>query len=167
VKVAGHPVHPMLIVFPLGLLATAVIFDIITLSTSDGKWSSMAWYMIAAGIIGGLLAAVFGLIDWLGIPGNTRAKKVGLLHGGLNVLVVFLFALSWILRRPDPATPSGLALALSFAAVVIAVVAGWFGGELVDRLGVGVDEGANVNAPSSLSNEKIGRSGRASVSKAS
>jgi uncharacterized membrane protein len=167
VKVAGHPVHPMLIVFPLGLLATAVIFDIITLSTSDGKWSSMAWYMIAAGIIGGLLAAVFGLIDWLGIPGNTRAKKVGLLHGGLNLLVVFLFALSWILRRPDPATPSGLALALSFAAVVIAVVAGWFGGELVDRLGVGVDEGANVNAPSSLSNEKIVRSGRASVSKAS
>jgi uncharacterized membrane protein len=167
VKVAGHPVHPMLIVFPLGLLATAVIFDIITLSTSDGKWSTMAWYMIAAGIIGGLLAAVFGLIDWLGIPSNTRAKSVGLLHGGLNVLVVLLFAVSWMLRRPDPATPTGLALALSFAAVIIAVVAGWFGGELVDRLGVGVDEGANVNAPSSLSNEKIGTSGRAPVSRIS
>jgi uncharacterized membrane protein len=56
-KIAGHPVHPvhpMLIVFPLGLLATAVIFDIITLSTSDGKRSAMAWYVIAAGIIGGL-----------------------------------------------------------------------------------------------------------------
>jgi len=160
-KVAGHPVHPMLIVFPLGLLATAVIFDIITLSTSDGKWSMMAWYMIAAGIIGGLLAAVFGLIDWLGIPANTRAKAVGLWHGGLNVLVVLLFALSWILRRPDPAVPTGLALALSFAALVIAVIAGWFGGELVDRLGVGVDEGANLNAPSSLSSEKVEKSGRA------
>jgi uncharacterized membrane protein len=157
----------MLIVFPLGLLATAVIFDIITLSTSDAKWSTMAWYMIAAGIIGGLLAAVFGLIDWWGIPGNTRAKAVGLWHGGLNVLVVLLFAVSWVLRRPDPASPTGPALALSFSAVIIAVVAGWFGGELVDRLGVGVDEGANLNAPCSLSGEKIGTSGRAPVRRAS
>lgn len=154
-KVAGHPVHPMLIVFPLGLLATSVIFDIITLSTSDGKWSNMAWYMIAAGIIGGLLAAVFGFADWLGIPSNTRAKAVGLWHGCLNVLVVLLFAVSWLLRRPDPASPTGLALALSFTAVVLAVVAGWLGGELVDRLGIGVDEGANPNAPSSLSSGKV------------
>jgi uncharacterized membrane protein len=159
-KIAGHPVHPMLIVFPLGLLATAVIFDIITLSTSDGKWSTMAWYMIAAGIIGGLLAAVFGLIDWIGIPSNTRAKAVGLWHGGLNVLVVLLFAVSWLLRRPEPASPSSLALTLSFAAVIIAMVAGWFGGELVDRLGVGVDAGANLNAPSSLSRKEIPTPGR-------
>ena len=159
-KIAGHPVHPMLIVFPLGLLATSIIFDIITLSTSDGKWSTMAWYMIAAGIIGGLLAAVFGLIDWLGIPSNTRAKAVGLWHGSLNVVVVLLFILSWVLRRGDPASPTGLALALSFGAVVIAVVAGWLGGELVDRLGVGVDEGANLNAPSSLSSKNVEKSHR-------
>jgi uncharacterized membrane protein len=166
-KIAGHPVHPMLIVFPLGLLATAAIFDIITLSTSDSKWSTMARYMIAAGIIGGLLAAVFGLIDWIGIPSNTRAKAIGLWHGGLNVLVVLLFAGSWLLRRPEPASPSSLALALSFAAVVIAVVAGWFGGELVDRLGVGVDKGANLNASSSLSGKKIEPSGRVSMRRAS
>jgi uncharacterized membrane protein len=151
----------------LGLLATAVIFDIITLSTSDGKWSTMAWYIIAAGIIGGLLAAVFGLVDWLGIPSNTRAKAVGLWHGGLNVLVVLLFAVSWLLRRPESASPSSLALTLSFAAGVMAVVAGWFGGELVDRLGVGVDEGANLNAPSSLSGRKIETSGRAPVRRVS
>lgn len=166
-KIVGHPVHPMLIVFPLGLLATAVIFDIITLSTSDGKWSTMAWYMIAAGIIGGLLAAVFGLVDWIGIPSNTRAKAIGLWHGGLNVLVVLLFAVSWLLRRPEPASPSSLALTLSFAAVVIAMVAGWFGGELVDRLGVGVDEGANLNAPSSLSTKELKSSGREAVRRAS
>ncbi|HEU4415441.1 MAG TPA: DUF2231 domain-containing protein [Candidatus Angelobacter sp.] len=166
-KIAGHPVHPMLIVFPLGLLATAVIFDIITMGTSDGKWSSMAWYMIAAGIIGGLLAAVFGLIDWIGIPSNTRAKAVGLWHGGLNVLVVLLFAGSWLLRRPEPASPSSLALALSFAAVVIAMIAGWFGGELVDRLGVGVDEGANLNAPNSLSVKELKSSDRAPGRRAS
>jgi len=82
-------------------------------------------------------------------------------------LVVLLFAVSWVLRRPDPSIPTGLALALSLAAVVIAVVAGWFGGELVDRLGVGVDEGANLNAPSSLSSEKIGTAGRAPARRAS
>lgn len=166
-KIAGHPVHPMLIVFPLGLLATAVIFDIITLSTSDAKWSSMAWYMIAAGIIGGLLAALFGFIDWLGLPSNTRAKAIGLWHGCLNVLVVILFAVSWVLRRPDPASPTGLALALSFGAVVIAVVAGWLGGELVDRMGVGVDKGANLNAPSSLSVKDLEPAGRAPGRRAS
>ncbi|HEY5028241.1 MAG TPA: DUF2231 domain-containing protein [Candidatus Angelobacter sp.] len=158
VKVAGHPVHPMLIVFPLGLLATSVIFDVIRLSTSDGKWSSMAWYMIGAGVIGGLLAAAFGLIDWLAIPSNTRAKSIGLWHGAANVLVVLLFIASWFLRRPDPANPNGLALTISFAAVILALVAGWLGGELVDRLGVGVDEGANLNAPSSLSNQSAANS---------
>jgi hypothetical protein len=64
----------------------------------------------------------------------------------LNVLVVLLFAVSCA-AASNPATPTGLPLAFSFAAVIIAVVAGWFGGELVDRLGVGVDEGANLNAP--------------------
>lgn len=167
VKIVGHPVHPILIVFPLGLLATAAIFDIITLSTADGKWSMMAWYMIAAGIIGGLLAAIFGLIDWLAIPPATRAKAIGLWHGGLNVLVVFLFALSWILRRPEPASPGSLALTLSFGAVVIALVAGWLGGELVDRLGVGVDDGAHLNASSSLSGKKIETARRAPVQRVS
>jgi uncharacterized membrane protein len=73
---------------------------------------------------------------------------------------VLLFAVSWILRRPEPASPPGIALALSFGAVVIALVAGWFGGELVDRLGVGVDDGAHLNASSSLSGKKIEANGR-------
>ncbi|MGC2694184.1 MAG: DUF2231 domain-containing protein [Candidatus Angelobacter sp.] len=167
VKVAGHAVHPMLIVFPLGLLATAAIFDIITLITSDNKWSTMAWYVIAAGIIGGLLAAVFGLMDWLAIPSNTRAKAIGLWHGGLNVLVVLLFAVSWLLRRNDPTTPGGLALTLSFSAVIVALIGGWLGGELVERLGVGVDEGANLNAPNSLSGNNVATSRRSPVRRAS
>ena len=69
-KLFGHPIHPMLIVFPLGLLATSVIFDLITLATSDSMWTSMAFYMIGAGIISGLIAAVFGLIDWLASTGK-------------------------------------------------------------------------------------------------
>jgi uncharacterized membrane protein len=161
-KLLGHPIHQMLIVFPLGLLATAVIFDIIYLASGDTRWTDMAFYMIAAGIIGGLVAAVFGLIDWLGIPSGTRAKAIGLWHGGGNVVVVALFAVSWLLRLGDPTSPGALAYVFSFVPVVLALVTGWLGGELVDRLGVGVDEGANVNAPSSLSSrspDEIGTSG--------
>ena len=150
-KLLGHPIHPMLVVFPLGLLATAVIFDAIALARENGAWSGMAFYLIAAGVIGGLVAAVFGLIDWLAIPSGTRAKVIGLWHGVGNVVVVALFAVSWFLRWGTPNAPATLALILSFVGVVLALVTGWLGGELVDRLGVGVDDGAHLDAPSSLS----------------
>ena len=82
VKVFGHAIHPMLIVFPLGLLATSLFFDIIHWITGNGFFSVVAFWMITAGVIGALLAAIFGLIDWLAIPAGTRAKTVGLWHGG-------------------------------------------------------------------------------------
>jgi len=141
----------MLIVFPLGLLATAVMFDIVALVRSNPSFYRLSFWMIAAGIIGGLCAAVFGLIDWFAIPQGTRAKRIGLFHGGLNILVVLLFIASWGVRRSGAEIPSNTALVLSFVGVSVALVGGWLGGELVDRLGVGIDDGAHLNAPSSLS----------------
>jgi uncharacterized membrane protein len=153
-KLFGHPIHQVLIVFPLGLLATAAIFDGIYLATGNSRWTEIAYWMIGAGIIGGLLAAVFGLIDWLAIPSNTRAKTIGAFHGILNVLVVGLFTGSCLLRYYNsPSEPTTLALALSFGAFAIAGVAGWLGGELVTRLGVGVDSGAHLNAPNSITHK--------------
>jgi uncharacterized membrane protein len=150
-RLFGHPIHQMLIVFPLGLLGTSVLFDILHLVTGGEHWALVAYYMIAAGILSGLVAAPFGLIDWLAIPGETRAKRIGLLHGGGNVVVLLLFVLSWFLRRDLPTVPSRLEIGLSVVGVLLALVTGWLGGELVDRLGIGVDEGANVDAPNSLS----------------
>jgi uncharacterized membrane protein len=149
VKVFGHPVHQMLIVFPLGLLAMSVLFDIIYFTSKNLDYGIASYYMIAAGVIGGLCAAVFGFLDWLEIPNNTRAKYLGGWHGGGNVLVVLLFILSWAIRR-DAMIPTSGSFILSLAGVIIALFTGWLGGELVDRLGVGVDDGANLNAPSSL-----------------
>jgi uncharacterized membrane protein len=158
-KALGHPIHPMLIVFPLGLLSTAVIFDILYLITDRSGFATAAAYMIAAGIIGGLVAAVPGLIDWLAIPNGTRARRVGLLHGVGNVVVVLLFAISWLLRvGADNWDPSALALVFSFAGVLLSAVTGWLGGELVDRHGVGVDDDASLDAPSGL---RLSRAGRA------
>src|SRR5687767_8590225 len=151
IKLFGHPVHPMLIVFPLGLLATAVIFDILYLIFGNRLLPTASYYMIAAGILGGLLAAIFGFVDWLALPNNSRAKNIGLWHGLGNVTIVGLFAVSWFLRGNNvDFVPDGTALILSFAGVALALVTGWIGGELVYRLGVGVDPGANVNAPNSI-----------------
>lgn len=147
----GHPVHQMLIVFPLGLLAMATVFDVIRLATGSSALAIASYYMIAAGVISGLVAAVFGLIDWLDIPGNTRAKSVGAWHAVGNVVVVVLFAASWFVRSDDPAAPPMFAFLLALAGTLLALVTGWLGGELVDRLGVGVHDGANLDAPSSLS----------------
>jgi len=153
-KLLGHPIHQMLIVFPLGLLAMALVFDIIHLATNVGYWSEVAYWMIAAGLIGGLLAAPFGFIDWLAIPAGTRAKRIGAWHGGGNLVVVLLYAASWWFRRTNPQDPMMLAYVLSFGGGLIALVTGWLGGELVDRLAVGVDPGAHVDAPSSLKSRR-------------
>jgi uncharacterized membrane protein len=155
-KLFGHALHPVLIVFPLGLLVTAVVFDVIYLITDREAFAQAAAFIIAAGIIGGFAAGLFGLIDWLAIPKGTRAKGVGLFHGAGNVVVLLLFAVSWLLRRAEDGwEPTGLALALGFVGVVLGGVTGWLGGELVERLGVGVDEGANLDAPNSLAAKSI------------
>jgi uncharacterized membrane protein len=152
VKLFGHPIHPMLIVFPLGLLVMAVIFDILYLLTQNASFALVAFYDVAAGIIGGLIAAVFGFLDWLAIPGGTRAKRIGLLHGIGNVVVIVLFAISWLMRSGDlNRLPSTTAFILALIGLALGAITGWMGGELVDRLGVGVDRGANLDAPSSLS----------------
>ena len=150
-RLLGHPIHPMLVVFPLGLLTVAGIFDFIYITTHNGHWADLSYWMIASGIIGGLVAAVFGLIDWLGIPEGTRAKYIGLIHGLSNFVVVILFIISWFMRQPDSAVPAMTAMMLGWIGIVIALFASWLGGELVYRLNVGVDRGANLDAPNSLS----------------
>lgn len=159
VKLLGHPLHPMLIVFPLGLLAGAVIFDMVSMISNNPLFYVVSYWMIVAGLIGGLLAAVVGFIDWLGISSGTRAKSVGGWHGLGNLVIVVLFATSWWLRSGSQNNvPSSLAFILSLLGFGLALVTGWLGGELVYRLGMAVDEGAHENAPSSLSSEKAGAS---------
>jgi uncharacterized membrane protein len=141
----------MLIVLPLGLLIMAVIADVIYLATDRVAFATVAYWNIAGGILSGLLAAVFGTIDWLAIPNGTRAKTIGLYHGVGNVIVVALFAMSWWLRNGNAdLIPTPLAFSVGVAGLMLGAVTGWLGGELVDRLGVGVDDGAHLNAPNSL-----------------
>lgn len=150
-KLFGHPIHQMLIVLPLGLLSGVVLFDVVHLLAEGDQWSIISYWLIPAGVVTGLLAAVFGLLDWLKIPAGTRAKGVGRWHAIGNVIVLVLFAASWVLRGDAVTDPGALALALSFAGGGLSLVTGWLGGELVDRHAVGVDDGAHLDSPSSLS----------------
>ncbi len=150
-KVFGHPAHTILITFPLGLLSTAVIFDSLALVTKKPKLAEQGLAMTGAGIIGGLVAAPFGTWDWLFIPKGTRARSIGRVHGLGNAAVLGFFGASWLLRRAQPEKLPLLPFALSVLGFSLAGLTGWLGGEMVDRLGVGVDDGANVDAPSSLS----------------
>jgi uncharacterized membrane protein len=149
-KVMGHAMHPILIVFPLGLLSTGVIFDIIYMIWGNPTMATVSYWMIATGIIGGIIAAPFGLIDWSAVPSGTRAKSVGLMHGLTNVLVLLLFVGSWGMRYGQPDHPPTSASVLALIGFALAGLGGWLGGELVERLGVGVHEGAHLNAPNSL-----------------
>jgi uncharacterized membrane protein len=154
IKVLGHPVHPMLIVYPLGLLSSAVVFDIVYLATNNADLAIFSFWALAAGLLGGLAAAIFGLIDWLAIPKGTRAKRIGAFHGAGNLVVVLLFAVSFLMRIDRPAyLPDVLPLVVAFVGAGIALVTAWLGGELVYRLRVAVDDDADLDASNSLTRE--------------
>jgi uncharacterized membrane protein len=151
VRALGHPVHQMLVVFPLGLLVTATVFDLIHLISDNGTFAEVGFWMISAGLIGAVLAALTGFADWTSIPRDTRAKRVGLLHGALNAAVLLLFLISWLVRLNNTNhAPGGGAFTLEVIAVALGGASAWLGGELVDRLGIGVHEDAHPDAPSSL-----------------
>jgi uncharacterized membrane protein len=161
IKILGHPVHQMLIVFPAGLLIMAGIFDALYFITGYAGLAVVSYWNVAAGVISGVIAAAFGLIDWIGIPRGTRAKRIGAWHATGNVVVLALFAASWLIRRSEAGyIPTPAAFIVEVVAVAIGGVTAWLGGELVDRLGVGVDPGAHLNAPSSLSGQPASSSAR-------
>ena len=149
-KVAGHPLHPILIALPLGLLMTSLVFDARAKKRLDSTDGKIARALIGAGVVSGLVAAIPGIIDWLNVPDGSRAKSIGLVHGSGNVLALALFALSWKKRRPNETQPDTSAVALSVLGAAILSLTGWLGGEMVYRLGIGVDPGANPDAPNSL-----------------
>lgn len=151
VKLLGHPIHQMLVPIPAGLFIVAAILDVVGLFVETSWIPTVTFWNIALGICAGLVAAVFGVLDFRHIPKTTRARRIGTLHGLGNVIAVVFFAAALVSRIGAPRYEPGVpALMLEISALLLLGATAWLGGELVDRLGVGVDDGANVNAPSSL-----------------
>jgi uncharacterized membrane protein len=136
--IGGHPIHPMLIPFPIAFLVGAFAADLAFAATADPFWARGAVWLLAAGLVTGAAAAVFGLIDFLAIPRARAfaAAWVHLLGNGAALLVVL-----WNLvgRWADPvAGADGGAMTLSGLVVLILLVTGWMGGELAYRYRIGV-----------------------------
>jgi uncharacterized membrane protein len=138
----GHPFHPILVTVPIGAWVASLVFDVISRVGDDGEvFAKGAWWLIGIGIVGALVAAMFGFLDLLAIPTGTRAFTTALIHMSLNLAVVALFAVGLALRhsRIDDVdgTPVGL-LVLSAVALAVLGVSGWLGGKLTYRYGVRV-----------------------------
>ena len=142
-RVAKHPIHPMLVVLPIGLWVTALVFDIIYAATGRPSMRTAAFWNVGAGVIGALLAAIPGFVDWLSLTG--RAARIATYHMLLNLGAVALFAVNWFVRtRVDADSP--WPLVLSIVGVIGVAVSGWLGGELVYVHRVGVEEDVDVRA---------------------
>lgn len=136
-SIAGHPIHPMLITIPVGLLIFSLVCDLIALlSSQPDVWLLVAFFTMVGGFIGALIAAIPGVIDLMSIS-DSSIKKIGLTHMALNVIAVTLYAVNIWLRIDG--TSSSAPLILSVIAVSLLGVSGWLGAEMVHRHGVGVD----------------------------
>jgi uncharacterized membrane protein len=133
-RIAGQAIQPVLVMFPLGLFAMAVLFDLADLLGAPDIIGVLAYWNIIAGLIGGVLAALANAIDLMFVRNGTPAKRIGVLQGLNNMGVLILFAVILMLRMhtPDRVAGGGL-FAIELLALAAAVFGAWYCGELVDR----------------------------------
>jgi uncharacterized membrane protein len=136
-SIKEHPVHPMLVGFPIGLWVFALICDVMRAATGNNVWQTVAVYCIAAGIVGAIVAAVPGLIDYFSID-EAAMKTIANLHLAVNLAAVVIFAINLWLRFRLPAE-SYLPLGMSTVGVLAIGIGGWLGGEMVYVKGMAVD----------------------------
>lgn len=138
-QIGGHPIHPMLIPFPITCLVGAFVTDLIFLSTGDRGFATASHWLIGFGIGTALLAAVFGLIDYMG---DDRIRRLGtaIQHMIANVAAVVVSIINFFVRMEDPADIQSLGVYLSGVVVLILLYSGWLGGEMVYRHRVAVQE---------------------------
>lgn len=142
-KVAGHPLHPMVIPFPIAFFVSALATDLLYLSTGRAGFALASMWLLGAGLASAILAAALGLTDFLG-DRRVRLMRQAWLHMIGNVLAVALEAVNFYVRSTgdirDAIVPAGVTL--SAVSVVLLLFNGWMGWEMVYRGHVGVaDEG--------------------------
>jgi uncharacterized membrane protein len=134
-NIGGHPIHPMIVPMAIGLFVFSFICDLIQIGSGDPVWSTLALYTMGGGIIGALCAAVFGFIDLISLS-PSRAKTIGIWHMVINLTIVVLFAVDFWIRIGGMETGPRVPFILSLIAIILLVVSGWLGGEMVYVHGV-------------------------------
>jgi uncharacterized membrane protein len=147
-SIAGHPVHPMIIPFPIALWVFSLVADLIYLWRGNPVWRDyIAFYTLLGGIIGAAVAAVPGFIDWLSLK-DRDVVKIANWHARLNVIALLIFAASFYLRTTNGSSlVSGsytIPVALSVLGVILISISGYLGGEMVFKHGVAVDQQPNT-----------------------
>lgn len=140
----GHPIHPMLIPFPIAFLVGGFVTDLVYWYTLSSFWASFSLWLIGAGFVTGVLAAAFGLIDFFTIE-RAREHSAGWIHFVGNAVVLVLAFITLLLRTADvegAVLPSGVIV--SGVITLLLVVTGWYGGELSYRYKIGVMEEQEV-----------------------
>ena len=139
--IARHPIHPLLVPFPIAFYIGAFATDLVFMGTRNTGWLLASEWLLGAGLVMAAFAALAGLTDFLG-ERRIRDLTIAWLHAGGNVLAVLLAAFNFYIRYEAGAVAglSSTALILSIAVVVILLFTGWFGGEMVFRHRVGVRE---------------------------
>ena len=135
VSIAGHPIHAMLVTIPIGLWVFSLVSDLVFVSNGDPRWEVTAYFTLGGGIVAALLAAVPGLLDFLGLH-EARERRVGTIHLVLNLSIVAVQAVNFWLRTQAGPGGENLPILISIVAVAALVVSGWLGGQLVHVLGV-------------------------------
>ena len=137
-SIAGHPIHPMLVPLPIAALVGVVVTDLAYLSSADPFWAAASRWLLLAGIVTGILAAIFGLIDFFMIP-YVKEHRAAWVHMAGNVVALALSAVNLVSRPAE--TQDGFSTGsfiLSLLVVGMLLVTGWLGGELSYRYRVGV-----------------------------
>jgi uncharacterized membrane protein len=141
VKIAGHPLHAMLVPFPVVFYAATMISFMVYTNKLDPFWFRAAVIANGAGVITAIIAALPGFIDWLFIPKLKRAKKVGLMHMLSNVSALLLFAINWYIQSsklPQSIPDASPAILLTVSGFLLTLIAGFLGWSLVQKHHVGV-----------------------------
>ena len=136
--VAGHPLHPMLVTFPIGCFVAAVVCDIISIWAGPVFWAEMSTWLLLFGVLGALLAAFFGLVDYLSAPMTATAKSIAAWHMTLNIAMIVLFGLACAIRFLDHTSVAGYAL--TGLGICVLAVAGVLGGSVAHTHLVGSSE---------------------------
>jgi uncharacterized membrane protein/nitrite reductase/ring-hydroxylating ferredoxin subunit len=138
--IGSHPIHPILVAFPIGLFITSFAFDLIAAIGNHPSVAAAGWYCIIAGLIVAACAAIAGAVDLFGVvPRGSSARGRGYKHAVLNLIVVALFIAVAVYRGGPGVMPDTTALTISAVGVLVLLVSGWLGGTLVYRNQIGVD----------------------------